>query len=78
MFENISYYILDISEKDKINFSEIIHKQFERLRKNVDGTKCIIKLEGPPKSFLNTMNTLEGPYTHSQIRNIIVDKSWSK
>ncbi len=29
MFENISYYILDISEKDKINFSEIIHKEFE-------------------------------------------------
>lgn len=77
MFENISYYILDISEKDKIDFSEIIHKQFERLRKNVDGTKCIIKLEGPPKSFLNTMNTLEGPFTHSEIRTITEDKSWS-
>jgi len=49
MFENITYYILDISEKDKINFSEIIHKEFESLRKSVDGTKCIIKLEGSPK-----------------------------
>ena len=77
MFENITYYILDISEKDKINFSEIIHKEFESLRKSVDGTKCILKIEGPPKSFLNTINTLDGPYSHSQMRSIIEDKNWS-
>jgi len=64
MFENISYYILDISEKDKINFSEIIHKEFESLRKSVDGTKCIIKLEGPPKSFLNTGGTRPRLWTY--------------
>ena len=76
MFENRKYYILNILDKDHINFSETIHKEFDGLRKSKDGTKCIIKIEGLPKGFLNNINSLEGPFSHSQIRSIIQNNEW--
>lgn len=76
MFENRKYYILDVLDKDHIDFSEIIHKDFDSLRKNKDGTKCIIKFEGSPKEFLTNINSLQGPFSHSQIRSIIKNNEW--
>jgi hypothetical protein len=76
MFENIKYYILNTSEKDSVDFSETIHKNFDDLRKNGNKNKCIIKIEGPVKEFLNNINSLEGPFTHSQIRSIIKNNQW--
>jgi hypothetical protein len=76
MFEDRSYYILNLSEENKIEFEKILHKDKESLRKSPDGTKCIIVLEGSPKSFLTTINSLSGPFTHSQIRYKMKNKDW--
>jgi hypothetical protein len=76
MFEGRSYYILNLSEENKIDFEKILHKDSESLRKSPDGTKCIIVLEGSPKSFLTTINSLSGPFTHSQIRYKMKNKDW--
>lgn len=76
MFENIKYYILNTSEKDSVDFSETIQKDFDTLRKNGNKTKCIIKTQGPDKEFLTYINSLEGPFTHSQIRSIIKNNQW--
>lgn len=77
MFENRKYYILDVLDKNHIDFSETINKEFDNLRKSKDGTKCIIKIEGPPKEFLNNINSLEGPFSHLQIRNIVNGPYWT-
>lgn len=76
MFENIKYYILGTSEKDSIDFSKTIYKDFDSLRKSIDKNKCIIKIEGSPKEFLNNINSLEGPFSHSEIRSIIKNNQW--
>lgn len=76
MFENRLYYILDFSENNKIDFDEILHKDLDSLRKSPDGSRCLIKIEGSPRSFLNTINSLSGPFTHSQIRNKLKNKNW--
>jgi hypothetical protein len=76
MFENRLYYILDFSENNKIDFDEILHKDLDSLRKSPDGSRCLIKIEGSPKGFLNTINSLSGPFTHSQIRNKLKNKNW--
>lgn len=78
MFENIKYYILGVNDKDNINFSETIHKSFDAMRKSLDGKKCIIKIDGSPKEFLNNINSLEGPYNHNEIRSIVESQEWTK
>jgi|688.fasta_scaffold274085_2 hypothetical protein len=76
MFENRLYYILDVSEDSKIDFDEILQKDLDSLRKSPDGSRCLIKIEGSPKGFLSTINSLSGPFTHSQIRNKLKNKNW--
>ena len=76
MFENRLYYILDVSEDSKIDFDEILQKDLYSLRKSPDGSRCLIKIEGSPKGFLSTINSLSGPFTHSQIRNKLKNKNW--
>jgi hypothetical protein len=76
MFENRLYYILDFSENNKIDFDEILHKDLDSLRKSPDGSRCLIKIEGSPKGFLNTINSLSGPFTHSEIKNKLRSKNW--
>jgi len=36
----------------------------------------LIKIEGSPRSFLNTINSLSGPFTHSEIKNKLRSKNW--
>jgi hypothetical protein len=76
MFENRLYYILDVSEDSKIDFDEILQKDLDSLRKSPDGSRCLIKIEGSPKGFLSTINSLSGPFTHSQIRYKMKNKNW--
>ena len=76
MFENRLYYILDVSEDSKIDFDEILQKDLDSLRKSPDGSRCLIKIEGSPKGFLSTINSLSGPFTHPQIRNKLKNKNW--
>jgi hypothetical protein len=76
MFENRLYYILDVSEENKIDFDKILQKDLDSLRKSPDGSRCAIKIEGSPKSFLTTINSLSGPFTHSEIRNKMKNKNW--
>lgn len=78
MFADRKYYIIDVTETNKVEFDSILIKESQRLRKSLDSTKCILTIEGPPKGFLSTINSLEGPYTHDQMKVIIKQPEWSK
>ena len=77
MFENIKYYILDVSEINLVDLDEVLIKDPDRFRRSLDGLKCLIKIEGPPKEFLNNISSLDGPFSHSEIRTIVTNPQWA-
>lgn len=78
MFDSRRYAIFATSELDKINFAEVLETSSETVRKSSDSLKTFVKWEGeilPPS--IQTLTTLEGPYTHEQFVEVLNDPYWS-
>ena len=77
MYENRQYAIFSLTEVDKIDFSQVCETSAETVRKNVAETKSFIKWDGDQPEFVNTLETLEGPYTYSEILDILSTPEWT-
>ena len=75
MFETRKYLILPVSEESKIDWNLVLGT--ELTRKNADGTKSFIKWEGDTPSFVSNLTGTAGPYTHSEILEILNGSDWS-
>lgn len=73
-----TYMIFAMSEVSSIDFSEVLEDSPETLRLSVDGTKSFVKWETPgvPTS-VNALTTKEGPYTYTQILEILSQPFWA-
>jgi len=70
--------IFNVSEIDKINFSQTLTTSNETLRMSVDGTKTFVKWAGESiPEFLNDFTTKEGPYNFEQMLIIIESPEWT-
>ena len=76
MYENRQYAIFSLTEIDKIDFSQVCETSAETIRKNVAETKSFIKWDGDQPEFVNTLETLEGPYTYTEILEILSGEEW--
>jgi hypothetical protein len=72
-----TYAVFSLTEIDKINFSEVLETSMDTLRKNTDNTKSFFKWNGDQPSFTSTLETFEGPYTNSEILNILSGDEWN-
>ena len=77
MFENRSYLIFNMSEVDLIDFNNVLETSTETLRLSVDETKSFVKWEGETPSFVSDLTNTEGPYSHSQILEILSEEAWT-
>jgi hypothetical protein len=77
MYEEREYLIFNVSELDKINFNEVLETSQQTVRKSVDETKTFVKWNGEPPSFVETLTTAEGPYTHAEILSILGTPEWT-
>jgi len=77
MYETRNFAIFATSEVDKVDFSLVLETSAETLRKSVDGTKSFVKWDGDQPEFVNTLETLEGPYTHTEILEILSGEEWT-
>lgn len=76
-FENRKFMIFNVSEINIINFSEVLQTSENTLRKSVDGTKTFVKWDGDSiPTSVNSLTTKEGPYTYSEILNIMSTPEW--
>jgi hypothetical protein len=76
MYESRSYLIFSVDELSQINFNEVLETSADTVRRSVDGTKTFVKWEGArPQSTLN-LTSAEGPYTHSEILEILMSQEW--
>lgn len=77
--ENRKYYIFNVSELDKINFYEVQETSKDTVRKSVDESLTFIKYDGeniPPS--VQSLETKQGPYTQSEILEILNSPEWIK
>ena len=77
LYENREYMIFNVSELPTIDFSQVLETSAETVRKSVDGTKTFVKWEGTEPSSVTNLQTKEGPYTHSQILEILSGPEWT-
>jgi hypothetical protein len=76
-YENRKYMIFNVSELPAIDFLQVLETSAETVRKSVDGTKTFVKWEGQEPSCVSSLQTKEGPYTHSEILQILSTPEWT-
>jgi hypothetical protein len=71
--------ILNISEIDKINFSEVLQTR-ETLKYSVtcemNKKRTYVTWTGSIPSFVSALTTAEGPYTENKMQSILEDHEW--
>ena len=77
MYETRNFAIFATSEVDKVDFAQVLETSAETLRKSVDGTKSFVKWDGDQPEFVNTLETLEGTYTYTEILDILSGEEWT-
>ena len=72
------YVIFNVSELDKIDFSQVFETSAETVRKSVDETLTFVKYatdEMP--SSVASLDTKQGPYSHEEILAILNTPEWT-
>jgi len=78
MYENRSFAIFSTTEIDKVDFSLVCETSADTLRKSVDESKTFVKWDGGvAPEFVSELTTLEGPYTYTEILEILSTPEWS-
>jgi len=63
------YVIINTSDLDSVDFSQVIETAREYLRYNLDGSKTFVKFEGDTPSFLDGKTQ----YSYEEIMAILQD-----
>ena len=77
MYEQRNFAIFSLTEIDKIGFTQVLETSADTLRKSVDETKTFVKWDGEQPEFVSELTTLEGPYTYSEILDILSTPEWT-
>ncbi len=76
--ENRQFIIFNVSELNKIDFTQVLETSAETVRKSVDETKTFVKWEGETPLCISTLTTGEGPYNYEEILAILATEEWNK
>ena len=73
----ITYITINMSEIALVDFNQVMETSEQTLRLSLDGLKTVLKWEGSEPSFVSTLSSYEGPYTHQQILVIMATPEWN-
>ena len=71
-----TYIIINITEIGLIDFNEVLETSQSTIRISVDGTQTVLKWNGSEPSFVASLSSYDGPYTHSEILSIMATTAW--
>jgi hypothetical protein len=72
------YVIFNVSELDKIDFSQVFETSAETVRKSVDSTLTFVKYKDEEMpSSVASLETKQGPYSHEEILEILLTEEWT-
>jgi hypothetical protein len=77
MYDDRNYLIFPTTEVSKVDFSQVCETSAETLRKSVDETKTFVKWDGETPAFVADLVDTEGPYTYTEILEILNGPEWS-
>ena len=77
MYENREFVIFNVSELDKIDFSQVLETSAETVRKSVDGLKTFVKWDGVEPQSISSLTTIEGRYTYSEMLGLLSTEEWT-
>jgi len=78
MYEQRNFAIFSTTEIDQVDFSQVLETSADTLRKSVDETKAFVKWDGGvAPEFVSELTTIEGPYTYSEILEILSGEEWT-
>ena len=72
-----TYIIINMTEIGLVNFNEVLETSQSTLRLSVDETQTVLKWNGSEPSFLSSLSSYDGPYTHSEILTIMATPAWN-
>jgi len=78
MFEDRKYLIFNMSEIGTINFSSVLETSVDTVRKSIDETLTFVKWDGSTPSFVSSLSTTQGPYTHTEILSVLSTETWTQ
>jgi hypothetical protein len=75
----ITYITINMSEIALVDFNQVMETSEQTLRLSIDGLKTVLKWEGvePEPTFVSTLSSYEGPYTHEEILVIMDTAEWT-
>jgi len=78
MFENRRYMIFEVAEIGDVNFDQVLETSADTVRKSVDETLTFVKWDGEIiPSSVDALSSTDGPYTHSEILDILSTATWA-
>lgn len=72
-YENRKYVIINASEVNSVDFSQVNEASINALRYSLDNSQAIVKFDGDTPSFLNS----KAAYTHSEILTVLTRDDWT-
>ena len=72
-----TYIIINMTEIGLVDFNEILETSEATLRLSVNSLQTVLKWEGSEPSFVATLSSYDGPYTHSEILTIMATPAWT-
>ena len=78
IFNNLHYIIFDTTETGSVNFMEVLETSIHTLRLSISGSQTFVKYEGDTMpTSVSSLTTKEGPYSHTEILNILTGSEWT-
>ena len=71
-----TYIIINMTEIGLVDFNSVLETSQATVRISVDGTQTVLKWEGSEPSFVASLSSYDGPYTHSEILSIMATTAW--
>ena len=77
-YEQRQFMIFNVSELELIDFSQVLETSIDTVRKSIDGIKTFVKWDGEIiPSSVDSLTTKEGPYTYTEIIDILNGPEWT-
>jgi len=73
----ITYITINTDELSLVDFNEVMETSIDTVRLSIDGLETVLKWQGAEPSFVSTLSSYEGPYTHEEILVIMATPEWT-
>ena len=73
----ITYITINTDELSLVDFNEVMETSIDTNRLSVDGLETVLKWEGDEPTFVSTLTSFVGPFTHEEFLAIMATPEWT-